>query len=57
MNSEFILLTETWQNGNYDEVARLVRDSNWTCSELTSFCIYFARYLGIQELEVLQKLL
>jgi hypothetical protein len=57
MNSEFIVLTETWQNGNYDEVADIVNNSNWSHAELTSFCIYFVKYLGVQELEILQKIL
>ena len=57
MNTEFIALTEMWQDRNYSEVANIVNDSNWSNSKLASFCIYFVKYLGLKELEVLQKLL
>jgi len=56
-NTEFINLTEMWQNGNYNDVAETIKTENWEHSTLAEFCSYFVKYLGIRELNLLYKFL
>ena len=55
----FLQLTERWQDGQYAQVADYIRHdivfSNR--ANLIDFCIYFDKYVGKEELNILQKLI
>jgi uncharacterized LabA/DUF88 family protein len=57
MNTNYINLTELWQDGKYTEVANIINTASWSSSQFVEFCAYFIKYLGINELNVLQKIL
>jgi hypothetical protein len=57
MNTEYIDLTEMWHNGEYADVARIINEESWSSSEVANFCAYFAKYIGLKELDVLNKFL
>jgi hypothetical protein len=56
-NTEFIQLTEMWQNGDYLDVAKTIKTEDWGNATLAEFCSYFVKYLGIRELNLLYKFL
>ena len=58
MNYENIDLTDLWFDGEYEQVAGIIRDSKEFLEKdrLIDFCIYFDKYVGRKELQVLQKL-
>jgi len=56
-NTEFIELTELWQNGNYDQVGSIINVESWSPARVAEFCSYVAKYLGLTQLEVLYKFL
>ena len=58
MNYTNIELTDLWFEGEYEQVAEIIRDSKDFLEKdrLTDFCLYFDKYVGRRELEVLQKL-
>ena len=51
-------LTEMWQDGKLNEVTAHILDSKdfMAKDRLIDFCVYFSKYLGLKELQVLQKL-
>ncbi len=55
--TEYITLTELWQDREYQSVADIINQENWGRPRLAHFCAYFSKYLGREELEVLCKLL
>lgn len=57
MNTEYIDLTEMWHNGEYADVARIINEESWSSSEVANFCAYFVKYVGLNELDVLNKFL
>lgn len=57
MNTEFIVLTDLWSNGKYIEVGDIIRAENWSASRIAEFCLYFVKYLGLREFELLHKFL
>ena len=57
MNTEHIKLTDLWNAGDYAEVGRIISEEKWSASAVAEFCSYFAKYLGLRELEVLYKFL
>jgi len=57
MKTEYITLTELWRDGYYSEVGRIINTEQWTASQLAAFCFYFAKYIGLNDLEVLHKFL
>lgn len=57
MKTEYIKLTELWQNGNYAEVGNIIHAENWPPAQVAEFCLYFLKYLGIKEFELLYKFL
>jgi hypothetical protein len=57
MNTTNIKLTEMWQNGDYFEVGEVINNEDWTTSEVAEFCAYFAKYLGVNQLNLLYKFL
>lgn len=56
-NTEFIKLTEMWQDGDYFGVAETIRTEDWGHSTLAEFCSYFVKYLGTREFHLLYKFL
>jgi hypothetical protein len=56
-NTEYIALTELWQDGKYNNVANIINNENWSPSRVAEFCAYFNKYLGTEQLNVLYKLL
>tara|TARA_A200000159_G_C7272601_1_gene317945 strand:+ start:76 stop:279 length:204 start_codon:yes stop_codon:yes gene_type:complete len=57
MNTEYINLTEMWQDGEYADVARIINEEHWSRAEVAEFCAYFNKYLGSDQLNVLYKFL
>ncbi len=52
-------LTEMWQDGEFNQVTAHILDSKEFMQKdrLIDFCVYFSKYLGFKELQVLQKLI
>ena len=55
--TEFITLTEMWQDGKYLEVTELIADEDWPHDELARFCGYMAKHLGLNELNVFSRMM
>ena len=55
MKTEFIKLTELWQDGEYLEVGRTLNVENWSPARVAEFCAYFSKFLGTTQLEILYK--
>lgn len=55
MKTEFIKLTELWQDGEYLEVGRTLHAENWSPARVAEFCAYFSKFLGTTQLEILYK--
>ena len=55
----FPTLTELWRDGKYIEVANIVAHTApfSNRANLIDFCVYFEKYLGREELKVLQRLI
>jgi hypothetical protein len=57
MKTDFIVLTDLWQDGFFSEVGDIISSEKWTQSRTAEFCLYFSKYLGLREFEVLYKFL
>ena len=57
MKTEYIKLTELWRDGHYSEVGRIINIEEWTASQIAGFCAYFAKHIGLNDLDVLHKFL
>ena len=55
--TEFIDLTEMWQDGKYFEVTEIIWNEDWDTARVVQFCTYFAKYMGTKELNVLSRLI
>lgn len=55
--TEFINVTEMWQNGKYLEVGELIHKEDWDASRVAEFCAYVNKYLGTTQLNLLYKFL
>ena len=55
--TNYIQLTDLWQEGNYAEVGHIIQKESWSASRIAEFCAYFFKYCGAKELEVLHKFL
>lgn len=55
--TEYIELTDLWYDGQYEKVGGIIKEESWTASQVAEFCFYFARHLGLRELEILHKFL
>ena len=53
----YINLTDLWQDGQYLEVGNIIREENWTSSQVAEFCLYFVKHLGLKDFELLHKFL
>ena len=45
MNTEYIELTELWQDCAYSQVGQIIKEENWSQAEVAEFCSYLAKYL------------
>ena len=55
--TEYIELTELWQDGDYNEVGSIINNENWSPSRVAEFCAYVNRFLGSNQLNLLYKFL
>jgi hypothetical protein len=55
MNSQYLKLTEMWQDAQYNEVGRYINNAGWLPREMAEFCAYFCKYLGTNQLNILYK--
>ena len=55
----FPTLTELWRDGKYIEVANIVAHTApfSNRANLIDFCVYLHKYLGSNDLQILQKLI
>jgi hypothetical protein len=57
MNTEYIKLTDLWQDGQYIKVGKIINQESWNPARVAEFCAYLNKYLGSTQLNVLHKLL
>lgn len=57
MITEYIKLTDLWFEREYAEVGHIINEENWSSSQVAEFCSYFAKYVGVRDLEILYKFL
>jgi|TARA_B100001564_G_C20653113_1_gene677848 hypothetical protein len=57
MKTEYIELTEMWNQGNYVQVGDIMREEQWETHRVAEFCSYFAKYIGLNQLNILYKFL
>ncbi len=55
--TEFIDVTEMWQDGDYNKVGDLIKNERWSSARVAEFCAYLNKYLGTRELDVFYKFL
>jgi hypothetical protein len=55
MKTDYITLTELWQDGEYNMVGNIIHSEDWSRHRLVEFCSYFAKFLGQRELDLLHK--
>jgi hypothetical protein len=53
MYTDFIVLTDLWQNHKYEEISNILDEEDWPRNRLVQFCSYFAKHVGMNELRVL----
>jgi hypothetical protein len=56
-NTEFIQLTDLWNEREYSAVGRIIKEESWESARVAEFCAYFAKYLGFNQLNILYKFL
>jgi hypothetical protein len=52
-----ITLTEMWYNQDYNGIGQVMNQEQWTPARVAEFCAYFAKYVGLNELNNLYKFL
>ena len=55
--TDFILLTERWQQHDYLLVGQTINDEHWPPARVAQFCAYMCKYLGTEQLKLLYKFL
>lgn len=55
--TEFIQLTELWKDGEYNTLGRIINEESWGIAQVAEFCAYFAKHLGLNQLNILYKFL
>jgi len=55
--TEYINLTELWQDGEYNQVGSIINQEEWSPARVAEFCSYVNRFLGSRELNLLYKFL
>jgi hypothetical protein len=53
----FIELTEMWQDGDYLGVGEVIFNEDWGSARVAEFCLYFNKYVGNKQFQVLHKFL
>ena len=53
--TEFIQLTDLWSDGEYNELGHIMREESWGIAQVAGFCAYFAKHLGLNQLNILYK--
>jgi len=56
-NTEYIELTELWQDGEFNEVGSIINKEQWSSARIAEFCAYVNRFLGSNQLNLLYKFL
>ena len=46
-----------WHNQDYIGIGQTMSNENWTPSQVAEFCVYFAKYVGLNDLNILYKFL
>jgi len=46
--TEFIDLTELWQDGEYGKVGEIIKNEKWSRARVAEFSAYFGKYLPTQ---------
>jgi len=54
-NTDYIKLTELWQDGEYAEVGSVIRNEQWSSQRVAEFCAYFVKYIGTSDLQILHR--
>jgi hypothetical protein len=57
MKTEYIELTEMWNKGDYNQLGDVMRKEQWEMHRVAEFCSYFAKYIGLNQLNILYKFL
>lgn len=57
MKTDYLILTELWQDGDFNKVAKTINEENWNPARVAEFCAYFNKYLGVNQLNLLYKFL
>ena len=52
MKTEYIELTEMWNKGDYTQVGDVMRKEGWEMHRIAEFCSYFAKYVGLNQLDI-----
>ena len=55
MNTDYIKLTDLWSDGRYTELGNIMQEEQWSAGEVAKFCAYFAKYMGVNQLNILYK--
>jgi hypothetical protein len=55
MKTEYIKLTDLWNDGKYLQVGDTIRNEEWSPSRVAEFCAYFAKYVGVTDLNALHR--
>lgn len=57
MHTEYIKLTDLWNDGEYSQVGDIINKEQWNPSRVAEFCAYFGKYCGTNQLNILYKFL
>jgi len=57
MYTKYVKLTDLWNEGEYAELGHIINEEEWKPSEVAEFCSYFAKYCGLNQLNILYKFL
>ena len=55
MKTEYIKLTDLWNNGEYIQVGNTINNEEWSASRVAEFCAYFVKYVGVSDLNALHR--
>ena len=55
MKTEYIKLTDLWNDGEYLQVGDIIRNEEWSSRRIAEFCAYFVKYVGVNDLNTLHR--
>ena len=55
MKTEYIKLTDLWNDGEYLQVGDTIRNEEWSAKRVAEFCAYFVKYVGVNDLNALHR--